>query len=534
MGVAAETRVLTRCGWVQGAASADGLVAIFKGIPYAEAPVGKLRWRAPQPIARWQGVRPAQAFGPRCIQPKRPGNSISYFEPEIQSEDCLYLNIWTSGPAQANRPVMLWIHGGAYSVDSGAVPLFDGEQLARAGVVLVTMNFRLGRLGFLAHPELSRESGHGASGNYGLMDNIAALDWIRENIGAFGGDPGCVTVFGQSTGSASVSLLMSSPLAKGLFHRAVGHSCARFGPPVESNSTGGGMQYLDTAERCGAAFARALGSATAMELRLRPAAEIQLWHPDDAAAPNQATDTTYPIIDGHLMPGEAHGIFSQGRQNDVPLLTGSNENEGATMRGTGSLESYLRASQKQFGELFPAFLELFPAQSDAQALDASRTAYAYQRFTWQSWTWAGLQARTGQAKAYYYRFARIPPLPCDAGFSENTVEKLGAFHGAEIPYVFRNLHTRHWPWTDADRRLSAQMSSYWLNFAANGDPNGENLPCWPAFEPGSVQAMTFANEARVKPVSDEARLRFFDAHFSGLRNRHRGRSKKLSNLPKVE
>jgi len=512
----AESRVLTRSGWIEGSASTDGAVRVFKGIPYAEPPIGRLRWRAPQPVAPWQGVRPAKEFGPRSIQPNRPERSIGYFGPETESEDCLYLNIWTQGQGQANRPVMVWIHGGAFVVGSGALPLFDGEHLARAGAVLVTVNFRLGRLGFLTHPDLSRESGRGASGNYGLLDQIAALGWIRENIAAFGGDPQRVTLFGQSTGSVSVSLLMASPLAKGLIHRAIGQSGARFASPSSSSAIAGGMQLLDSAERCGAEFVRTLGARSADELRSRPAAEIQLWRPEsaDPAAPNHPTDTAYPVFDGYLLPDTPHAIFAQARQNDVPLLTGSNENEGATMLSAGPLSRFLSASRSEFRDLFPAFLKLFPAENDAQAIDASRSAFGYRSFVWQNWTWASLQARTGRSKAYYYRFARVPPLPPDAAFLENTAEKLGAFHGAEIPYVFRNLQVRSWPWTDADRRLSAKISSYWLNFAANGDPNGDGLPDWPAFTPAGSQAMIFGDEAGIGRIADEQRLAFWDTYYS--------------------
>ena len=516
--IVTECRILTRSGWIEGTASADGAIQIFRGIAYAEPPIGRLRWRAPQPPAPWQGVRPATRFGPRCIQRDRHERSIGFFGPEIESEDCLYLNVWTPGQSSgAKHPVMVWIHGGAFLLGSGALPLFDGEQLARAGAVLVTVNFRLGRLGFLAHQELSRESA-GSSGNYGLLDQIAALRWVQENIAAFGGDPNCVTLFGQSTGSVCVSLLMASPLAKGLFHRAIGQSGARFAPPSTSSALGGAMQLLESAERYGTQFAQDLGTSSLDELRSVDARQLQLASDGPASASNHPSDYAFPVIDGYVLPENPYAVFAQGRQNDVPLLTGSNENEATTMPGAGSLSHFAKESRSEYGDLFPAFLKLFPAENDTQAVDASRAAFSYRSFIWQNWTWASLQAQTGRCNTYYYRFARVPPLPRDITFIENRTENLGAFHGAEMPYVFRNLQVRSWPWTHADRQLSALMSSYWLNFAAHGDPNSEELPGWPAFAPGSTQAMTFGDEVRMKTIVDAERLRFWDTYYSRLRH----------------
>lgn len=517
--------VLTRSGWLAGTITADGEIQVFKGIPYAAPPIGKLRWRPPQLVTPWSGVRPATEFGPRCIQPDRSQRSIGYFGPEMESEDCLYLNIWTQGRSGI-RPVMVWFHGGAFYLGSGSLPIFNGEQLARAGVVLVTVNYRLGRLGFLAHPELSRESGYGASGNYGLLDQVAALRWIQDNIASFGGDPRRVTVFGQSAGSVSVSCLMSTPIAKGLFHRAIGQSGALFAPPAASSGTGDSMQTLDDAERSGSELARALGASTSEDLRALPARQLQLARPhksggdepyDPSHVPRGSFDTAYPIVDGYVLPDSAFAIFAEGRQNDVPLLTGSTANEGATMPRASSVSQFLAESRSEFGELFAWFSKLFPAENDDQALDASQSAFGYRNFIWQNWTWARMHEQTGRSKTFYYRFVRVPPLPPDADFFENTASKLRAFHGGEIPYVFRNLHVRNWPWQDIDRQLSWSMSSYWLNFVTAGDPNGEKLPNWPNFSITRPQVMIFGDDVCVSSIPEKERLEFWDAFYSRAR-----------------
>jgi para-nitrobenzyl esterase len=515
-------------GRLVGTASADGVVFAFKGVPYAKAPIGELRWRPPQRCAPWAGLRCAQSFAPRCIQPARAANAIGNFGPEPESEDCLYLNLWTAArSAEERRPVMVWFHGGAFYLGSGALPLFDGAQLARQGVVLVTVNYRLGRLGFLAHPDLTTESGTGASGNYGLMDQIAALRWVRDNVAAFGGDPGCVTIFGQSAGSLSVSCHMVSPLAKGLFHRAIGQSAGAFGPVADSSGTGDSMQSLAAAERSGLALARALGAKSIAELRARPARGIQLVRPggapdageviDPSRASRGAFDTAYPIIDGHVLPECAYAVFAAGRQNDVPVLTGSTANEGATMPEAPSRAAFTSQARSDFGAMAARFLQLYPANSDAEARAASRTSIGYRNFIWQNWTWARLQAATGRSKAFYYHFSRVSPLPPDADYFENPADKFGAFHGSEIPYVFRTLDVRPWPWQELDRRLSAMMSAYWVNFAAAGDPNGAGLPEWPAFDGQSQRAMLFGDTTTVAPVPMRERLEFWDPYYAGLR-----------------
>ena len=417
---------------------------------------------------------------------------------------------------------MVWFHGGAFYLGSGSLPIFNGEQMARAGVVLVTVNYRLGRLGFLAHPALSRESDHGASGNYGLLDQVAALRWVRDNIASFGGDPNCVTVFGQSAGSVSVACLMSMPAAKGLFHRAIGQSGALFAPTATSSGTGDSIQTLDDAERSGLELARALNASTSAELRAVPAQRLQLVRLhgsgggtyDPSHVPRGSFDTSYPIVDGYVLSDTQCTIFAAGRQHDVPLLTGSTANEGATMPRASSLSQFLAESRSEFRELFASFSKLFPAENDEQALDASQSAFGYRNFAWQNWTWANMHTKTGNSKTFYYRFVRVTPLPPDADFTENKARKLLAFHGAEIPYIFRNLHVRDWPWQEVDRQLSASISACWLRFAASGDPNGEGIPDWPAFSIANPQTMIFGDDIRIGGVPDRERLEFWDHFYS--------------------
>jgi para-nitrobenzyl esterase len=522
--------VETDTGKLSGVAGADG-VAAFKGIPYARPPIGDLRWRAPQSPPAWTGIRRADAFGPRCVQPSRRENSISYFGPEQESEDCLFLNVWTpTSNAGEKLPVMVWLHGGAFYVGSGALALFNGEYVASRGTVVVTVNYRLGRLGFLAHPELTRESGF--SGNYGLLDQIAALQWVARNIAAFGGDPGCVTIFGQSAGSISGSLLMASPLAKGLFHRVIGQSGALFGPVADSCNTGDSIQSLAAAERTGLEFARALGARSLADLRVRPAREIQLAHrrggtgsgdhnnPSDPA--RGVFDTNWPIVDGRVLPESPFDLFSRGKQNDVPLLSGVVTNEGATMPGVDTLHAFEAQARADHGEAADRFLALYSAGSDGQARDASRTAFSYRNFYWQNFCWARVQARTGKAPIYTYEFTHVPPIPVRATYDENASDKFGAFHGSEIPYIFRTFSVRDWAWTEADAVLSDTISSYWLNFARTGDPNAAGLPQWPRYELPGELTMEFGDVVKPRPIRNLARLEFWDTFYQ--RQRHRGRA----------
>ena len=523
---APQTTVPVSEGLLAGVASADGRVRAFKGVPYARPPVGAWRWRLPQPPLRWDGVRPAADFGPSCPQFPVRANSLYAGGHERQSEDCLSLNVWTAAAAlDERRPVMVWFHLGAFQFGGTSVPLYDGEQLARAGVVVVTVNHRLGRLGFLAHPELSAESADRSSGNYGIHDLIQALRWIAENIAAFGGDPDRVTIFGLSAGSMSVSMLMASPLARGLFHRAIGQSGASLGPVGASCGITDSMQDLHHAERTGLALAKSLGVGPVEELR-RLAPEVlmsppvptggDLWTFDAVDAPfsRGGLDSSFPIVDGHLLPESAGAIFRAGRQAPVPLITGSVAGESSGMPYMADAARFLADSREEYGEDAAAFLTLYPAGDDEQARVSSAAANADRVFVWQNWTWARLHGARNGPPTYYYHFSHAPPLPADAAVAE---QSLGAFHGAEIPYVFRHLTARDWPWTPYDHELSEVISKYWTRFAAAGDPNGPGAEPWPRFDPEAPVALHFGDAVGAGPIPRGGHLAFWDAYHARRR-----------------
>jgi len=483
---AASDTVRTERGSIAGTV-VNG-VRIFKGIPYAAPPVGDLRWRPPQPAAAWSDLRAADAFGPDCPQTPYPPGSIYAAPPRPQSEDCLYLNVWTAAGANDKRPVMVWIHGGALTRGSGAVPTYDGSALAKKGVIVVTINYRLGPLGYLAHPELTAESPHHASGNYGVLDQIAALTWVQNNIAAFGGDPGRVTIFGESAGSWSVNTLVASPLAKGLFVRGIGESGARFthGPFLSDDRNG-----VMSAEKAGLAFARAAGVESLAALRAVPA--------DTLVA--TAGFRTQETVDGWVIPDEVGAIFARKTHNNVPIIAGSNANEMTTLTVPASwpktLEEYRTRVAAQYGDMVKDFDAVYPVTSDADIRDAWLGSQRDALFTLNMRTWARLTV-AGGSKAYLYQFTHVTPNP-------NT--QLGAYHASEIAYVFDNPRPA---WTDVDRRLADQMSSYWVNFATTGDPNGNGLPAWTAYDVTTEPYMDLGDNPQVRTHLLKAQLDFLE------------------------
>jgi para-nitrobenzyl esterase len=488
-------------GLVAGIHAVAGNVRAYKGIPYAAPPVGELRWRSPARVHGWDGVRSADESAPGCIQTltrsRLPWTEAFMHQGEV-SEDCLYLDVWTAAvDSLARLPVLVYLHGGGFSEGSGSVAVYDGAALASKGLVVVTVNYRLGLLGFLAHPELTAESSHAASGNYGLLDQVAALRWVRRNIGAFGGDPGTITVAGQSAGAIAVFLLTASPLANGLFHRAIVQSgpggLASFG--LGSLNTVAGP--LSDAEAAGTAFADARGVSSIGELRALSVDELTAGLV--AGAPGQRPG---PVIDGYLLPRDITAIYAEGEQHDVPMMMGFNADEASAFPGYGTvtLDARRRMAEQRYGASAEAFLALYPASTDEAAAAAHKNslrdiaAVAIQRL-------AAERARTTRTPAYLYYFERGIPWPEHPEF--------GAFHTAEVPYVFDNLEKLDRPWEVVDRRLADLTSRYWVNFTAAGDPNGDGLSAWPAYRdaPGSLMVLGSRVGPREIPA-DSARRAF--------------------------
>jgi para-nitrobenzyl esterase len=503
---ASDGPVRTEAGLVSGTPGAVEGVLAFKNIPFAAAPVGDLRWQPPHPVEPWDGVRPGDAFGPVCMQPRGEGRvnvSVDLPDSPPQSEDCLTLNVWTPAESADERlPVMVWIFGGAYYEGAGSSPHNHGDHLAAKGVVLVTFNYRLGPLGFLAHPELTAESEHDASGNYALADSIATLQWVQRNIAAFGGDPDNVTIFGESAGAAMAGGLVGSPEAAGLFHRAIAESGAWMGLTIAP------MRSRESAEAQTVEAAAELGLDTLAELRAMPAEEAS------SMLPRQGM-----IIDGWIVPEDLSITFAEGRQNAVDVLVGSNRDEGAfaNFGPPMTADAWAESAQQRWGDLAAAGLAAYPVASDAEAAAAS-TSLMGDNMAWHMRLFAERQAALGKNSWLYY-FTHEPPYPEGA-------RNMGAVHTVEIPYVFNNLAPpRVFPDASSPELASAdprelafadEVSSYWVNFARTGDPNGPGLPEWPAFTAlGPNEAMVLdADGSGRGPSISEAKLDLYGALYA--------------------
>jgi para-nitrobenzyl esterase len=463
----------------------DNGVAAFKGIPFAAPPIGDLRWQAPRPVIPWSGVKQASAFALPCAQ--RSGAV-----PE-SSEDCLYLNIWTSAASDGERrPVMVWIHGGGFDHGATSSEVFDGTRFAQDGVVLVSIAYRLGAFGFLAHPDLRHETGK-SSGVYGLEDQIAALQWVKRNIRRFGGDPERVTVFGVSSGGISISLLAGSSAARGLFQRAISESGGAFGPPTKDP-----LLPLESAESVGKELLGRLGAPDIQAARLIPAGKIL------TAASESKGLAFWPVLDGEVLRARNADVYRTGRFNDVPILLGFNSGEGA---GEAPPDTTAR-SFSEIGKDVPAacakqiaaVLALYPHETDAVAARSYEELSRDSGSGWNSWTWARLHARHGRSKVFLYYFDVSPP--------DSTS---GASHGAETQYVFgRPSATARF----ADAQVSQLMRRYWINFARSADPNGPGLPIWPAFSDGGSAAMVFDGSSSARRLPNVDRMRAIDSFYA--------------------
>jgi para-nitrobenzyl esterase len=461
--------VATLSGPVSGV-QVDDAVTSYKGIAYAAPPVGELRWKAPQPVSAWKDEHAATQFGPACVQPKSTAVSVYTDDPKRMSEDCLYLNIWQPSKVKRGAPVMVWIHGGAFRSGYTGSPVYDGTELARRGVVIVSIGYRLGILGFLAHPQLSAESAQHVSGNYGLLDQIAALRRVKENIAAFGGDPANVTIFGESAGALSVMDLVASPQARGLFAKAIAES----GYMVANTELRKSRYGLPSAQDIGVATAKALGAGSIKELRARDAVEL-------IEASSKGGYVPLPVVDGWLLPDQLVDIYDRGEQAHIPMLVGFNAGELRSLRVLlppipANAADYERQVKERFKDLSDAYLKQYPSSNVTESvLAASRDGL----YGWTAQRLAQKQAAIGQP-SYLYFFTHSYPseVPLD----------LEAFHASEIPFVFGQVGPNgklpaHWPRppaTAGEQALSNAIMDYWTSFARTGVPS----PDWKKFADG--------------------------------------------------
>ena len=495
----AQDVVQTANGSIEGRGVQSSGVRNFRGVPFAQPPTGDLRWQEPQPLKNWKDVRPAREFGPRCMQARIFEDM--QFRSNGVSEDCLYLNVWT--PAKSNRerlPVLVYFYGGGFVSGDSSEPRYDGESMAAKGIVVVSVNYRLGVFGFMAHPELTKESPHKASGNYGLLDQAAALRWVRQNIANFGGDAKRVTIAGESAGSISVSALMASPLAKGLIAGAIGESGAITGalPPVP----------LAKAEEAGRKFAADLGATSLAALRAMSSQQIL----DAASKGGFASVGRFPIaIDGYFLPADPLTIYAAGKQARVPLLAGWNSEELGWQalfgRDAATLENYKKVVAKLYGARADEVLKLYPAPSADEVVQAA-TDLASDRFiAYSTWKWLDLHEKSG-ARVYRYLYARPRPAQRDG----KVPAAHGAAHSAEIEYALGNLDSNNvYAWTPEDHKVSALMQEYFANFIKKADPNGPGLPQWPAVRGvDNVQVMRIDVDSRAEADKTRPRYLFLD------------------------
>ena len=483
----------------------DG-ITIYKGIPFAAPPIGDLRWKAPQPVVPWDGVLIADEFGPACPQMVYPNSASIDNSVGIQSEDCLYLNIWTpTRSGNEKLPVMVWIYGGGFAIGGTSITNYSGENLAKKGIILVSMAYRVGALGFLAHPELSAENQHGVSGNYGLLDQIAGLKWGKKQYCRFWGRPGECNNFGESAGGVSVSMLCGSPLAKGLFQRAISQSGGAFGPV--GNYGNAGIAPLKSAEKQGSDFARRMRVVSIDELRELPAEKLL----QDSLA---NMGGFWPICDGYTIVDDQYKRYSEGKYNDVDVLIGTNSNEGAMFVNDVNVEMHKASVKTTFGLMAEKALEVYPATDDSVATQSARNIFRDRVFAWPTWTWAKLQTKTGNSNVYLYYFDQPQPPRLEG----HTI--VGAEHSDEINYVFGHVDKNfNFQYRDEDRVLSSIIMNYWVNFARTGNPNGEGLPEWTQFNDDSNDAVMFLKDPLpfLGTVPNRPQLQFMEKYFRGLR-----------------
>ncbi len=507
-------------GTIEGNYDTKTGIQKYFGIPFAKPPIGNLRWKAPQPADNWTGVKQTKQFGPRAMQKLVWGDMHS--RSNGVSEDCLYLNVWT--PAKRNTkglPVLVYFYGGGFVAGDGSEPRYDGEHMAQEGIVVVTCNYRLNIFGFFAHPELSAEAPYKASGNYGLLDQVAALQWVQRNIAAFGGDPKKVTICGESAGSISVSYQMASPLAKGLIAGAMGESGAGINPTLAPVP-------LAEAEKTGADFAKNAGYPSIKELRALSAREVYEIY-------NESNRFGFPVVmDGHFLSKTLPQIFAAKEQAQVPLLLGWNSAEipgMAFMQGQPfSKENFTNRVKAEYPNDYEEVMKLYPCSTERE-IEVAATNLASDRFiSYSTWKWADLHIRNSQQPVYRYLYSKLrPPLRDNnmtSGFAGGTAPKdpnapppppaVGAPHACEIEYCMGNLPLIHdFAWTPEDFKVSETMMKYFANFIKTGNPNGEKLPDWPAAKAGenAPNVMILDTESKAEKAVNDGRYRFLDKSY---------------------
>jgi para-nitrobenzyl esterase len=487
-------------GVIEGGLNADSTLRVFKSVPFAAPPVGNLRWQPPQPVKHWTGVRKATEFGAHCMQAV-VFNDILPRGKEM-SEDCLNLTVWTPAKPDSKRlPVYVWFYGGGFAAGAEDEPRYDGESLARQGIVVVNVNYRLGVFGFLAHPELTKESAHHASGNFGMLDQVAAIEWVKRNIAAFSGDPGRITVGGESAGSLSVSALMASPLSRDLIHQAIGESGAFFG------SVGGNaIPSLATAEKQGEKFAAAAAASSLADLRAKPAADLLA-----VASKQNSGFNFWPSVDGYFLPEDPQKIYAEGRQAHVPLLAGWNKDEVRMMVTLSPVKPSAKTFRDQLTQQFKnksdEALKLYPASTDEQTIQSAGDLTSDNFIVYSTWKWIEEQAKTGKP---VYRFQFDRPVPIAAAMRNTRLKTIGAAHATELEYVFNMLDSKKAEWTSEDRKTATAMNEYWANFISTGDPNRAGLARWPDYGK-TREVMHLDVESHAAPEEHRDRYKFLES-----------------------
>ena len=456
----AQTPIVeTQFGKVSGLLTPDGKIKVFKGIPFAAPPIGELRWKRPMPPTPWKDVKVCTTFSASPMQPKPAPFFVwseEYLIPtEPISEDCLYLNIWTSNlESKKKKPVLVWIYGGGFSSGGSACPIYDGEAFAREDVVFVSFNYRVGIFGFYAHHEIDKNNDGLGSGNFGLLDQIAALQWVKNNISNFGGDPNQVTIAGQSAGSMSVNCLVVSPLAKGLFNKAIAESGANFTRGNTSKE-----QAVEGSDKYAALF----GKSSLEDMRKIPAEELL----------KKTSSMRGVYIDGVVLPEHVLDIFQHKKENKVVLLTGWNQDEGISMGKPKDAKTFVAETKSQYKEKGEDVLRYYPGSDDEQAAASQKAMARDLVFGMQNFAWSNMAVENG-SKVFVYRFKKLVP-------ENKEGSKYSAFHTGEVPYAYNNLKFVNRPFTNVDHALAKTMSQFWINFIKTGNPNGNQLPTWPLY-----------------------------------------------------